>query len=136
MLKQRLGDIKFYKVKNPKKKFFCALCKSPRELRYQRTLSSRNHFQLTVLIVCLAWPSYEMLGPRSLFVLPIVYMIAEVANKILYRKNLPCPFCGFDATWYRRDVTVARKKVLDFMEKNYPQHGTKTEAISEEALSQ
>ena len=28
--------------------------------------------------------------------------------------ELPCPHCGFDATWYKRDVKVARRQVLDF----------------------
>ena len=29
-------------------------------------------------------------------------------------KQISCPHCGFDATWYKRDVKVARQLVKDF----------------------
>ena len=41
-------------------------------------------------------------------------------NKLLYRKEIACPYCGFDATWYRRDVKKANELVKDFWLKNYP----------------
>lgn len=47
-------------------------------------------------------------------------MMIEIANKMLYRKEIPCPYCGFDATWYRRDVTVANQKVKDYWQQNFP----------------
>ena len=49
-----------------------------------------------------------------------VWLAFELGNKLLYRKELPCPYCGFDPSWYRRDVTVAKKMVQNFWQTNYP----------------
>lgn len=35
----------------------------------------------------------------------------ETAKKLLYRRQLKCENCGFDPTWYRRDVKLAKKFV-------------------------
>lgn len=36
-----------------------------------------------------------------------------------YRKEIPCPHCGFDASWYKKDVKVARRLVAAYWsEKN------------------
>lgn len=53
--------------------------------------------------------------------IPTLWIAFEVVNKILYRKGIPCPYCGFDATWYRRDVKIAHQKVRDYWKLNYPE---------------
>mgnify|MGYP000150273209 CR=1 FL=1 len=105
---------KFYKVKNPKKKFLCALCSAPREMRYSKNLSFKNYLQIIVLSLFLAWCFSPLMGEKSLYLFFIVWLSVELANKLLYRKEIPCPYCGFDATWYRRDVKVANKMVKNF----------------------
>lgn len=109
-----LRDRKFFKVKNPNKSFLCALCSAPRQMKYQRNLSAKNYFQLTMLAVGLVYFLYPVFGFKSMYLMFIIWVVAEIANKMLYRNELPCPYCGFDATWYRRDVKIARKKVEDF----------------------
>lgn len=109
-----LGDRKFFKVKNPNKSFLCALCSAPRQMKYNRNLSFKNYLQLTTLAVGLMYFLFPVFGFKTIYLMFVIWFIAEVANKILYRNKLPCPYCGFDATWYRRDVKVARKKVEDF----------------------
>ena len=34
-----------------------------------------------------------------------------------YRKEIPCPHCGFDASWYKKDVKIARRLVKEFWDK-------------------
>lgn len=51
----------------------------------------------------------------------MVWMSFELINKMLYRKDIPCPYCGFDATWYRRDVKIAHKKVQEYWKMNHPE---------------
>lgn len=112
---------RFFKVKNPSQHFLCALCSTPRQMKYKRNLSITNYLQLTLLGGSLTYFLYPLFGAKTLFLTFILWMVVEVANKILYRNELPCPYCGFDATWYRRDVKVAKKKVQDFWNERNPQ---------------
>lgn len=73
----------------------------------------------------LTWALVPLMHEKAVFIFFIVWPSFEIINKILYRKELPCPYCGFDATWYRRDVKVARKIVKNFWDKkNTPQEVT------------
>lgn len=112
---------RFYKVKNPKKKFICALCTAPRQLKYTKNLSGINYLQIILVSIALSWIMFPLMGVKSLCLIFPVWMLVEIGNKLLYRKNIPCPYCGFDATWYRRDVKVANKMVKDFWQKNHPE---------------
>lgn len=112
---------RFYKVKKPRSSFLCALCSAPRQMKYSKNLSLKNYFQLTLLAVSLSWLCFPLMGFKSLFWVWIIWPAAEMVNKLLYRKEIPCPYCGFDATWYRRDVRIARKKVEEFWAKNHPE---------------
>ncbi len=76
--------------------------------------------QIVVLSITTSWLLFSFMGPKSVFAIFIIWPIFEVANKLLYRKEIACPYCGFDATWYRRDVTMANQKVKDFWQENYP----------------
>lgn len=122
-----LGDRKFFKVKNPNKSFLCALCSAPRQMKYNRNLSFKNYLQITTLAVGLVYFLFPVFGFKSIYLMFVIWFIAEVANKILYRNELPCPYCGFDATWYRRDVKVARKKVEDFWVLRNPKQNLESE---------
>ncbi len=51
---------------------------------------------------------------KVIYLFFIVWAAYEAVHKMLYRKEIPCPHCGFDATWYKRDVRVARKLVKEF----------------------
>ena len=76
------------------------------------------------------------MGVKSLCMIFPAWMIMEVGNKLLYRKDIPCPYCGFDATWYRRDVKIANKMVKDFWKTNYPELTDKEKNVSVEAEGQ
>lgn len=105
---------RFVKIKNPKKEFLCALCSAPRQMRYSKNLSRKNYLQIVVTSVLLSWLLFSFVGPKALFSIFFVWTAFEVTNKFLYRKEIPCPYCGFDATWYKRDIKLARKKVEEF----------------------
>ncbi len=44
----------------------------------------------------------------------LVWAFFEAALRLNFRKEVPCPHCGFDASWYKKDVNVARRKVDEF----------------------
>ena len=113
-----LKSARFYKVKNPRKHFLCALCRAPRQMKYSKNLNWKNYLQLTILTAFISTLLYPFMGP-----------IVEMTNKLLYRKEIPCPYCGFDATWYRRDVKVAKRKVESFWQTNYPELTQKKEEL-------
>ena len=123
VLKSDRNDLKnkrFFRVKKPSRHFICALCSAPRQMKYKKNLNEKNYIQITVLAVFLAWAFYPIMGLKSLCLVFILWPSFEVANKILYRKEIPCPYCGFDATWYRRDVKVAKQKVEEFWSEKLP----------------
>jgi hypothetical protein len=123
--------VKFFKIKNPKKEFFCALCRAPRALKYERHLTQLNYLQIIILTVAITAVSYNTIGFRGLSSFFIIWAAFESTRKMLYRKDLPCTYCGFDPTWYRRDVRVARKKVEDFLKENPEARVFPTEKIKE-----
>jgi hypothetical protein len=128
----KLGEAQFYKVKNPSREFLCALCESPRQMKYSRTLSPKNYFQIFVLSLTMAWPLFAIMSYKVVYIFFINWCLFEITNKILYRREIPCPHCGFDATWYRRDVKVAKRIVNEFWEhKNARPPAAETE-ISED----
>ena len=111
------ADNRIYKVKNSKKEFFCALCRKPRQMRFESTLTTNHYVQLVLFYTVSLVFLYPWLNEYALFLIVPYWMFFEFVIKLLYRKELRCPYCGFDAVWYRRDVKVARRIVQDFMNK-------------------
>ncbi|MGE3611635.1 MAG: hypothetical protein AB7I27_18745 [Bacteriovoracaceae bacterium] len=97
---------------------FCALCRSPRKLRYSRTLKPIHYAQIIFLSVATAGIAYPWVTWKGVFALPIIWAIFETNYKSLYRKDLICQYCGFDPTWYKKDVKLARRKVEEFLRDN------------------
>lgn len=97
---------------------FCALCRTPRKLRYERKMKLRHVGQILVLTLVLAACSYPWLDWKGAMALPIVWATFEYVRQSLYRKDLICPYCGFDPAWYKKDVKIARQKVEEFLKQN------------------
>lgn len=104
----------FYKVRHAKKDFLCALCKAPRQLSYGKNLDAKKYAQILIINSILGWMLFPVMKEKVVFMFFLIWFAFEVVNKMLYRRQIPCPYCGFDATWYRKDVTRAREKVADF----------------------
>lgn len=116
-MKTSIDDLKrkrFFKVKKASSNFICPLCSAPREMRYKKNLNEKQYIQIIVLSASLGWLLFPLMGVKSLALLFVVWIGFEVVNKLLYRKEIACPYCGFDATWYKRDVRVAKRKVEEF----------------------
>jgi hypothetical protein len=103
---------------NEKTECFCALCRSPRVIRYSRRLMVRHYFQILTLAFVFTAATYSWFSWNGAFALPLIWFIFEATHKTLYRKDLQCPFCGFDPTWYKKDVKLARRKVEEFLKQN------------------
>lgn len=105
-------------MKKSSKECFCALCRTPRKLRYSRHLSKMNYIQIFVLTLVFTAATYPVLEWKGAMSLPIIWAFFESIHKSLYRKELSCPFCGFDPKWYKKDVKIARQKVENFLKDN------------------
>lgn len=105
-------------MKKNSKECFCALCRSPRKLRYSRFLSKMNYLQILFLAVGMTAILYPLIGFKGIASFPVVWAIFESVHKSLYRKELVCPYCGFDPKWYKKDVKLARQKVEEFLRDN------------------
>lgn len=89
-------------------------------MKYAKNLNRKQAFQILLISVTLTWIFFPIIGPEAVFAVFLVWPIFEMVNKLLYRKEIPCPYCGFDATWYRRDVKKANELVKSFWATNYP----------------
>jgi hypothetical protein len=89
-------------------------------MRYTKYLGKIKYLQILLISIGISWAAFPLIGAKSVFAVFLVWTAFEVTNKLLYRKEIACPYCGFDATWYRRDVTVANQKVKDYWLNNYP----------------
>lgn len=105
-------------MKKSSKECFCALCRSPRKLRYSRHLSKLHYGQILVLTLVFTYLTFPWLNWKGSMALPVIWMMFESIHKSLYRKDLQCPFCGFDPKWYKKDVKLARQKVEEFLKHN------------------
>jgi hypothetical protein len=105
-------------TKKSSRECFCALCRYPRKLKYNRHLSRLNYWQIIFLSFLFALGSFKWIGLKGVAFFPIVWVIFEMTHKSLYRKDIKCPYCGFDPTWYKRDVKLARQKVKEFLDNN------------------
>ena len=97
--------------------FYCPLCRVPRAFRYRSNLTGKNMVQLSVLSLILFLLFFPVMGAKAFVWFFIVWISFEFFRKLLFRKEIPCPHCGFDATWYKKDVRVAKRLVQEFWDK-------------------
>lgn len=111
---------------------YCALCRTPRQVRYSRQLTALHYAQITLFTVIISWAFFPWLEFKSLGSFFILWAVFEFTQKTLYRRDLKCKSCGFDPTWYKRDVKVARRQVEEYLVKNPQllQRNTKSSADS------
>lgn len=103
-----------YRYKKSSLDFFCPLCRSKRSFVGSPRLSRFNYFQILLVSSILVISTFSIMGPLSLIFVFIVWSIFELAVRANFRKEIPCPYCGFDASWYKKDVVKARELVKKF----------------------
>ena len=106
-------DKRPYKVKRPKLEFFCPLCRTKRGFVYQSKLKLKNYIQILAVSLLL----FPLFGVKVFIVFLTLAAIMEFILRNMLKSEIPCPYCGFDASWYKKDVKIARKKVQEFWEK-------------------
>ena len=108
---------RIFRVKNPATRFFCPLCRTERAFSLSPRLQSRHYLQMALTTSFLVLLTYPIMGHRSLYLFFMVWAAFEISLRTFFRKEIPCPHCGFDASWYQRDVKVARRLVKEFWDK-------------------
>lgn len=107
-------DRRNYKYKNTVHTFFCPLCSTERAYRTRPSLNALNHAQIALLTLVSTVFLYQWVGLKAAFLYFAYWAFFEMSVRVLFRKEVPCPHCGFDASWYKRDVKVARRLVQEF----------------------
>ena len=100
--------------------FFCPLCSTPRSIAHTHKLSKKNYIQILILTAFTTFAAFPFCGFKGVFSLFIYLAAFEFTARALFKKDIPCPHCGFDASWYKKDVKVARTKVDEFWSKQTP----------------
>ena len=103
-----------FRIKQASLRFFCPLCSADRGFRYRPVLQSKNYIQIVILILVVALTLWPFWGGKALYLAILVWPGYEFVARMLYRKDIPCPHCGFDAAWYKRDVGKASSMVKKF----------------------
>lgn len=111
-------EYRTYKAKNPKEEFYCPLCRTKRAISNSFRLKAKNYMQVLLVSIVLMGMLYPWMQFKSSFVFFVVWAGFEAGFRMAYRKEIPCPHCGFDASWYKKDVKVARRLVKDFWDEH------------------
>lgn len=106
-----------FRAKNATKTFHCPLCATERYLTTTHRLAAKQYIQIAVLTGVCTYALFDVMAWRGLSLFFIFWAVYEVARRLIFRSEIPCPYCGFDASWYKRDVKVARRLVSEFWEK-------------------
>lgn len=131
-MKKRPLETRTYKYKNKDRNFFCPLCRTERNVPVSPRLTKKNYLQIFLTSIVLGAILYPIMGVESFVVFFAVWGLFELAIRSDFKKQVPCPHCGFDATWYKRDVKVARQKVAEF----WAQKQASNPSVSETAPKQ
>lgn len=119
-----------FRLKRPAMRFFCPLCRTERSISTRPRLSTWNYVQIVIASVFFFMVLFPFMEWNSFYIFFMLWIGAEAAVRLRFKKEIPCPHCGFDATWYKRDVKVARKLVGQFWDK---QEGSDDASNEEEA---
>jgi hypothetical protein len=100
------------------KSCYCALCRTPRRVRYSRRLSFMHLTQILFLSALSSWALFPLIQAKALLSIFVIWASYEFIRLSLYRRSLVCETCGFDPTWYKRDVRIARRLVEEHLKHN------------------
>jgi hypothetical protein len=103
-----------YKYKSPTNAFFCPLCRTERAITTSPRLTKKNYVQVLLTSIVLGLMLFPFMGVKCFFIFFVVLTVFELSIRTDFKKQVPCPHCGFDATWYKKDVRVARQVVKEF----------------------
>ncbi len=112
-------EVRTYKFKKAHIEFFCPLCRTQRAVVTNPHLSARNYLQIAMLTLVTTASTFPWIGLAGVFSFFLYWAGFEAFLRLTFKKEIPCPHCGFDAAWYKRDVRIAKSKVKEFwMAKN------------------
>ncbi len=103
-----------YKYKKSTLEFICPLCGTGRAFTLKPQITLKNYLHMFMITAVLMLITYPLMGIKSAWLFFLVWGVYECVLRMLFRKEVPCPHCGFDASWYQKDVKVARQKVEEF----------------------
>ena len=109
-----------FKYKRSAMQFFCPLCRTERAISTGHRLTKSNYIQIAVLALSVTAVLWTFMSWRGVFSVFPIFVLFEGIKRSLFRKEVPCPHCGFDAGWYKRDVKVAKQLVADFWAEKKP----------------
>lgn len=78
---------------------------------------------------------YPLMGFKGGFSIFFIWSLFELGIRTLFKKEISCPHCGFDASLYKKDIKMTRKLVENFwLEKSQTTKITENEKNEEENL--
>ena len=121
-----------YRYKKSTMDFFCPLCRTERSFTTSFRLTLMNFIQMSLITIVLTAILFPWLGLKGGFLFFAVWAAFDFGSRVNFRKEIPCPHCGFDASWYKRDVKVARKLVHQFWDSEEPGQAKEDSEIIEQ----
>jgi len=109
-----------FKYKKAAMEFICPLCGTYRAFTLRPQIAIRNYLHIFMITVILVMCLYPVMKLNAVWLFFVVWGVYECILRMLFRKQVACPHCGFDVSWYRKDVKVARKQVEEFWKNKTP----------------
>ena len=107
-------DFRPYKYTKSHEKFFCPLCTTERAFTIGHKISLKNFGQIIIATLFVSLLLYPFMGFESIYSFFAVWACFEIGLRLNFRKEIACPHCGFDASWYRKDIRIAKKLIDEF----------------------
>lgn len=127
---------RIYRFKSASNNFYCPLCRTPRAIMVQPRPSFKNHLQILLTTSVMVLLFYPIMEWRALVFFFIIWGGLEAFQRLLFKKDVPCPHCGFDASWYKKDVREAKRRVQEFwVTKNAEKNTAATNASTQEKFN-
>ncbi len=136
MSKYKPLEPRTFRYKNPAMEFFCPLCGTKRAIITNPHLTAKNYLQITMLTTMTSMVLWGVMSWRATFSFFFFWAAFEGIRRTMFRKEIPCPHCGFDASWYKRDVKMARQLVHNFWEAKNPQNGESESGAASQILAE
>jgi hypothetical protein len=84
----------------------------------RQSFTGFEHLQILIGSVTVSALLYPFMGPASFFAYFFILVTVESVKKLIYRKEVVCPYCGFDPVLYTKDIKKARLKIQDHLQEN------------------
>lgn len=97
-------------------KAICRFCKLSHRVYFKREVSFLDTILMLFITGLLTFAIWDGPDLRSMLLFMGMAFTAQMLLRMRYRESVKCPHCGFDPIAYKKDPSLAAKRVKEFLE--------------------